>query len=152
MDNSNDETGYEVERAAADGQFAVIANLGVDSTTFIDETVASQTQYRYRVRAVNIGGYSDYSGELVVTSETIVTPDIVLQASAYKTKGWQNVDLSWSGTTASVDIVRNGQIIAAGVNSSAYLDANISKGGAIYDYEVCPTAGGECSNVIRVVF
>ena len=151
-DNSDDETGFEVERAVAGGDFGVIATLGANSTMFRDETVLSETQYRYRLRAVNAGGYSDYSGELTITSETIESPAIVLQANGYKTKGWQNVDLTWSGSTGSVSIVRNGQIIATGITSGAYSDANISKGGAVYEYEVCPTVGGECSNVVTVVF
>ncbi len=151
-DNATDESGYEVERADAGGQFAVIANLGADSTEFLDDTVASATAYRYRVRAVNVGGYSDYSGELAVTSETIVMPDIVLQASGYKIKGFQNVDLSWSGATGNVNVTRNGQTIASGVSASSYSDNNISKGGAVYDYQVCPAAGGDCSNIVTVVF
>lgn len=151
-DNATDESGYEVERADAGGQFAVIANLGADSTEFLDDTVASATAYRYRVRAVNVGGYSDYSGELAVTSETIVMPDIVLQASGYKIKGFQNVDLSWSGATGNVNVTRNGQTIASGVSGGSYSDNNISKGGAVYDYQVCPAAGGDCSNIVTVVF
>ncbi len=151
-DNATDESGYEVERADAGGQFAVIANLGADSTEFLDDTVASATAYRYRVRAVNVGGYSDYSGELAVTSETIVMPDIVLQASGYKIKSFQNVDLSWSGATGNVNVTRNGQTIASGVSGGSYSDNNISKGGAVYDYQVCPAAGGDCSNIVTVVF
>jgi hypothetical protein len=63
-----DATGYEVERAAAAGQFAVVANAG--GTFHEDLGLSPSTQYRYRVRAVRDGEKSDYSGEASATTGT----------------------------------------------------------------------------------
>lgn len=150
-DQASDETGYEVERAVAGGAFEVVATLGADSTTYVDSDVASETLYSYRVRAVNVGGYSSYSSVLDVVSEQIVVADINLQAAGYKVKGWQNVDLSWSGANGAVDILRDGSVVAT-VEGSSYTDGQISKGGAVYAYQVCPTDGGACSDIVTVAF
>ena len=64
-DNSNNETGFSIERAqkvkGGYGAYAVVGNVGANTTTY-SETVAANT-YNYRVRAVNstTGRSSAYS-------------------------------------------------------------------------------------------
>ncbi len=60
-DNSNDETGFRVERRTGGGNFNQIAVPDANSTSYQDDTAQPSTTYTYRVRAANEAGGSDYS-------------------------------------------------------------------------------------------
>lgn len=71
VDNSNNETSFEVERGSdAGGPFNLLATVGSNIVTYADASVLPLTQYCYRVRAVGVGGASSYSDVSCVT-----TPD-----------------------------------------------------------------------------
>lgn len=63
IDNAGNETGFEIERCEgkACSDFARIAQLGADAQSYADKAVGPGTRYRYRVRAFNEGGASEYS-------------------------------------------------------------------------------------------
>ncbi|MBX3132003.1 MAG: hypothetical protein KF689_01280 [Gemmatimonadaceae bacterium] len=69
-DNADNELGYEVERC--DGTdcetFALLETLAAGSTTYRDLSAVIDTIYRYRIRAVNASGESDYSGTVTVST------------------------------------------------------------------------------------
>lgn len=69
-DNSSSEERFRIERARGDGDFAFLANVGPNVTSYDDEQVEEETRYRYRVRACNAAGCSSTSDVLTVT-----TPD-----------------------------------------------------------------------------
>jgi hypothetical protein len=60
-DDSDNETGFKVERARHGNAFKRIATLGANVTTYADTGLKASTTYRYRVRAYNSGGNSAYS-------------------------------------------------------------------------------------------
>ena len=62
-DNSGDETGFRIERCKNPNctNFAQIAQVGANVSTFADTTVSKNTAYNYRVRAFNTAGNSSYS-------------------------------------------------------------------------------------------
>jgi serine protease len=63
------------------------------------------------------------------------------------------VDLSWSGaTSSSVDIYRNGALIANTTNEGFYTDSPGSRGHATYTYEVCEAGTMTCSDQATVEF
>ena len=63
---------------------------------------------------------------------------IALTARAYKVKGFQEVDLTWSGLTGvAVDIFRNNVLSAQTANDGAYTDHLNKKGGGTYTYRIC---------------
>jgi len=104
--------------------------------------------------AVNNGG-SAFSNEISVTSAEVIAPNIVLSASGYKSKGWQYVDASWDAGGAAVVLYRNNAVVYSG-SASATTDGRIAKGGAVYDYQLCPQGQAQgsdsCSDVVRIVF
>lgn len=75
-----------------------------------------------------------------------------LNASGYKIKGSQRVDLTWRGFTAtSVDVYRNGAKVTTTANDGVTTDILNIKGNGSYKYVVC-VAGGACSNEALVTF
>ena len=69
-DASTTEDGFAIERCTNRGcsNFVEIGRVGPNSTTYLDGTVASNTQYSYRARAFNSGGVSSYTN--VVSAKT----------------------------------------------------------------------------------
>jgi hypothetical protein len=57
-DNSNDETGFRVERRAVGGAFAEVRLTGPNVVTITDSGLAPNTTFEYQVSAVNTGGAS----------------------------------------------------------------------------------------------
>ena len=64
---------YTLERSQEDEPFVGIATLPVDTTHYEDESVAQNTAYVYRLRAVNSAGNSPYSFWSIVT----ISPNIL---------------------------------------------------------------------------
>src|SRR5439155_18435534 len=62
QDNSDNETGFKVERALQPngqaGGFTQIAIVSANTTSYVDATVSGSTTYMYRVQATNGGGDS----------------------------------------------------------------------------------------------
>ncbi len=79
-DNSNIETGYEVQRMDPGGSFATIALLPPNSTSYIDTELFAGVDYSYRVRALNFAADSDFSN--VASVGTPVPPAAPSEAHA----------------------------------------------------------------------
>lgn len=60
-DNSNNETEFRVYRSNHGHHFHFVATVGANITTYADTALTPATTYRYRVRAHNLAGDSDYS-------------------------------------------------------------------------------------------
>ena len=77
VDQSIDETGFELERAmifnGSQSGFTAIADINSNINSYTDESVQSERTYIYRVRAFNNGGSSAFSAEGQGT-----TPDDIL--------------------------------------------------------------------------
>ena len=63
VDNANAELGYSIERCTGKNcsSFVEVGRVAANARSFVDTAVASNTQYRYRVRAFNDSGTSTYS-------------------------------------------------------------------------------------------
>jgi hypothetical protein len=66
----NNESGFKIERCQGSGctNFAQIATVGENATSYSNSGLASSTTYRYRVVAYNTGGDSAYSNEASATT------------------------------------------------------------------------------------
>ncbi|HEY8187394.1 MAG TPA: fibronectin type III domain-containing protein [Pyrinomonadaceae bacterium] len=97
-DNANNETGFKIERCQNAGcsNFAQIATVGADVTTFNDTGLTASTTYSYRVRATNLGGDSAYSNTATATTQAaqnVPADPSNLVATAVSAS---EIDLSWS--------------------------------------------------------
>ncbi len=92
LDNSNNETGFKVERkTGAGGTYAQIATTAANTTSYSDASVAPSTNYYYRIRATNASGDSGYSNEVSAT-----TP-----AAGALPPPWVDADIGSTGVAGS---------------------------------------------------
>jgi hypothetical protein len=90
QDNSNNETGFKVERkTGAGGTWNEIATVGTGVRTYQNTGLAANTTYYYRVRAYNSYGNSAYSNEAGATTPNITCP-------VYRAAYYDNRNLSGS--------------------------------------------------------
>lgn len=80
-DNSTDETGFNIERAAnIDGLFEVVATVGANTVNYKDEGLGASMDYHYRVKAVN--GIGETAPTYVLTVSTQPVPSITSTSPA----------------------------------------------------------------------
>jgi len=81
------------------------------------------------------------------------TTTITLSVHAYKVKGLQKADLTWTGATSTnVDIYRNGFVIATTGNDGFDTDNINARGGGSYTYEVCEATTTNCSDAVSASY
>ena len=128
-DNANDEEGLKVERCTGTGctNFGQIAQLSANVTTFNNSGLASNTTYRYRVRAYNVTGNSDYSNTSEATtsgtSSTFGAPSNLVALA----RSDQQIDLNWQDnatTETGFKVYRSTDNIT--FSKIATLDANVT--------------------------
>lgn len=70
QDESNNETGFEIERAVAqEGPWTLVKTAKANAELANDTGLTPQTTYYYRIRAINGFGQSDYSNVISVTTK-----------------------------------------------------------------------------------
>jgi subtilisin family serine protease len=124
---------------------------GTGSGETVSHTYAADGTYVVTLTVTDEDGATDASSQNVTVSEPS-SGDIDLAATGYKVRGLQKVALSWSGAT-SVDVYRDGTLVATSANGGAYTDNIDQRGGGSYDYHVCEAGGTSvCSNTATVIF
>lgn len=69
-DNSNNEDNFRIERSTGeDTTWILLINTAINITDYSDTGLLDSTTYRYRVRAENAFGSSDYSNTITVTTQ-----------------------------------------------------------------------------------
>ena len=63
-DNSNNETGFKIERSLDGTTFSQIAAVGANTVSYTNTGLADATRYHYRVRAYNAAGNEGPDGLL----------------------------------------------------------------------------------------
>lgn len=93
QDNSNNESGFIVERRTGDGSFVEIATVPANTGFYLDSTVTSSSNYTYRVIAFNPFGKShSYTNEITSSASLIIEPPASLTVTPVSSK---QIDLSW---------------------------------------------------------
>ena len=155
-DNTSNEAGFIIERSVNSGPFTELGSPapsnGDSSASFTDSGLTGDKDYSYRVYAFkgeDSTAYSDTASET-----TGPAPAILLTLSGYKNKGKHTVELTWGGaSSANVDIIRDGSVVATTENDGAFTDGIGSKGGATYTYQVCEAEPDTaCSSEETVTF
>ncbi|MCU7878040.1 MAG: DNRLRE domain-containing protein [Candidatus Thiodiazotropha sp. (ex Lucinoma borealis)] len=69
IDNADNETGFEIQRAIGSGAWSNVAILAADVVSYSDCGLTPSTRYDYRVAAINSAGLSGWSGIAYATTE-----------------------------------------------------------------------------------
>ena len=65
-DNSNNETGFKIERkTGAGGTYVQLATMAANATSYNDTGLTASTAYYYRIRSTNSVGDSGYATEVL---------------------------------------------------------------------------------------
>ena len=67
-DNSNNESGFKIERRLGLGAWSQVGIAAANATTCVDGSVTGGRSYGYRLRATNAAGDSDFTGEAKVST------------------------------------------------------------------------------------
>lgn len=97
-DNANNETGFKIERCQNAGcsNFAEIATVGANVTTYSNTGLTASTSYSYRVRATNLGGDSAYSNTASATTPATSTVPAAPSNLTATVISISQINLSWT--------------------------------------------------------
>lgn len=140
-DNSATETGFEIERSTSGGAFTNITTVSAGVTAYRDVSVAGNTTYQYRVRAVNQAGVSAYSTSGSVATPAAPVPTTFIPFGAtwkYKDDGsnqgtsWRTVgfnDAAWASGPAELGYGDGGEqtVLPSGTNATKYITTYFRK-------------------------
>jgi fibronectin type 3 domain-containing protein len=140
-ENATNQTGFKIERSADGVSFFQIAIVG-NVNTYADTTIATGTQYYYRIRATNAGGDSPYSN--LATAEPPVSPATPSHAHATLITTHE-IDLAWTDNSNNEDgfyVLRKtgtaGDLVLIATlppNTTSYNDKGLTPG-TEYDYHI----------------
>ena len=112
VNDATNQTGFTVERSPDATNFATIASLGANATTYSDTAVLAGTTYTYRVRAQNAAGPSAYSNTASARPAAVALP-----------ASWQDGDIGAVGL-AGGSSVAGGTFTAKGSGSDVWGQAD----------------------------
>ena len=168
-------TGYVILRRIPgvdpDGQFdELVSDTGTAAATYTDDSVAAETRYTYRIKAINEHGTSERSRWFHIDTPAAPEPEPgpADQAPANLTTALAGgqVVLTWNAPAEDADAVTGYQVLRAegqsglatlvsdtGSTATTYTDATVASSGASYAYRVKAIRDGErsgTSNEARV--
>jgi hypothetical protein len=131
-DNSPDETGFKIERAAsAGGTYALVATTAASVTSFSDDGLLPATAYYYRVYAFNLAGNSTYSGVATATTQNPPTTPPSAPSNLVATAiSATAINLSWNESSSD----ESGFKIERAPSSSDPFELIFTTGAGITDY------------------
>jgi hypothetical protein len=88
-DDSNKEAGFDIERSTDGTNFGKVTTTALNITTYVDNTVAANTKYWYRVKAVNPKGSSDYTNVVEVTTPMAANGLVGGNTNSITSDAWQ---------------------------------------------------------------
>lgn len=146
VDNSNNESGFRIDRGTDGTNFAPVATVAANVTSFNDSGLTPGTAYFYRVRSTNPRGDSAFAAANLPTRPAA-------PSGLTATPGANQIALAWNAvpgaTTYSVyrGLTSGGQGVtpyATGLTSPAFVDSAVPVG-VTYYYRVAALNDGGAS-------
>jgi parallel beta-helix repeat protein len=143
-DNSDNESGFQIERADESSEYMLIYAPVTDDTTWTDTLLNPGIKYYYRIRAFNNDGFSDYSDTLEVIIE-IYEPPVAPSSLKAESVNDNTITLCWADNSENetgfivkraLEPEKDFQIIkTVNANDTSLTDKNL-KSNTIYYYQV----------------
>ncbi|MDA0813151.1 MAG: M12 family metallo-peptidase [Verrucomicrobia bacterium] len=143
-DNSTIEQGFDIDRSADGGaNWAMLASVGANTTTYQDLGLPSSSTFLYRVNAYNNAGDSNFINYASATTFAPPAPPAAPSSLIATAQSESRIDLSWndqSGNEEGFEIVRqNGAawiiIGATAANTTNFSDTGLNPS-TLYSYQV----------------
>jgi len=154
-DNSDNETGFKIERSNDGINFIQIATVGANILSYSNTGLSSSTPYYYRVRAYNAGGNSDFSNTASATTFTPPSPPPAPSGLTATAVSASQINLTWTDNSDNEDGFRIerkkgsggiwSQITTVGAGVTAYSNTGLSRRTTYY-YRVRAYNSGGNSN------
>ena len=105
IDNSNNETFFEIYAGAtAGGSLTFLGKVNPNVSAFSAKGLLPNTNYNFRIRAINNTGYSSFSGfKLVTTQPDVSSPSNPINLVSID-KTITTITLSWTASTDNVGV------------------------------------------------
>jgi fibronectin type 3 domain-containing protein len=134
----NGETGYEIERSTNGITYALLSTLNADTILYSDTPLTPNTNFYYRIKAYNAGGYSDYSSEINTT--TLTGPPGIPNLINISVISRTRLDIIWSnvyGETGykierSFNGTNYGQLTTINTDVTSYADTTVTPSNTYY--------------------
>jgi fibronectin type 3 domain-containing protein len=155
-DNSNNETGFRIERQTGGGSWALLTTTAAGAISYTDATLAESTQYSYRVSATDSAGTSSVSN--VATATTPATIPAAPSSLALTVQSSSSILLTWTDNSTNETGFRIERQTGSGswtlltttaVGAISYRDATVAAG-TQYSYRVSATNSAGTSSASNV--
>ncbi|MEQ1850143.1 MAG: fibronectin type III domain-containing protein [Chthoniobacteraceae bacterium] len=125
IDQSDNETGFAIERSMESGEFVQIAETGPGTVAISDLELTPGTHYRYRIRAFNTYGESAYSPEVSATTPVSNLPSAAPAGLSANPISTNRIDLGWTDESDN----ETGFKIERSINSADFVEIARTGGG-----------------------
>jgi fibronectin type 3 domain-containing protein len=151
-DNASNENGFKIERCQGSGctNFAQVATVGTNVTSYANTGLTAGTSYSYRVRASSTSGDSGYSNTATATTQSTVSVPAAPTGLTASPVSRTQINLSWTDNSSNesgfrIERSRNNKydvVATVGPNVTSYADMQLAPG-TRYSYRVAAfnTAG-----------
>jgi YD repeat-containing protein len=147
-DNSNNETGFKVERSTDGGAtFSLLATVGAEVASYPNSGLTANTTYFYRVKATNGVGDSSPSNTVSATTQGLApTVPGSLAATAFS---FSRIDLTWTSSSNHTGYVLErsltsgtgfAQIASPSASATTFSDTGVQPS-TRYFYRIKATSG-----------
>ncbi|HAK76122.1 MAG TPA: hypothetical protein DCM71_04255 [Runella sp.] len=161
LDNSDNETGFEIERGLDGVSFSKMGEVGANVTVYSDKGLNASTKYFYRVRAKNSAGVSDASPIKDATTQATSQTALAAPSNLAVKPTPMALTLTWLDNSPdetgfeisrSVNNETSWEVIKADLaaNTTEFVDKNV-RPTFMYYYRVRGFKGGTFSNYTSVV-
>jgi carboxypeptidase T len=147
-DNSSDETGFLIEGCTGANctNFAQIATVGANVTSYSNTGLAAATTYTYRVRATNLGGDSSPSNVASASTQAAATVPAAPTSLTAAAVSRSQINLAWTDNATNetgyyverckgATCTNFSRIAALGANATSYQNTGVSRN-TTYRYRV----------------
>ena len=141
-DNSNNESGFNIERSTDGSNFSPLATAAANATSYSNTGLTASTTYRYRVFATNATGSSTASNTASATTQAPPpTPPAAPASLTASAVSASRIDLNWTDASGnedgfkveqSTDGASYTQVAAVGPNVTTFSNTGLQKNRTYY--------------------